>query len=304
MDTISVLETEAPTPAKRVSQRAPQSCVFCARRKLRCSKTIPCSNCAERGIDARCHREAVVLSRAVEKRESGLSRPPRSSRPSGTSRESGQRRTRQRRLSGSSPQRPLASTSPPATIYSSMSTPSQRLDDTTAEAAPAAVESFQANNALGTAAELEVMSQIDQTADADQSNQIDLAVEAAMSLESLAWSAHRHGTVGHDQSRPQHKVSPAVLALHDEICATLTRHQTKSILQYHKEHVAWMHNVIYMPSFVDDCAPLIQSHTSGQLTAPHNDASWISLYCAVLTVCLMIKLCRHSTNICRLLSII
>lgn len=43
----------------RSTQRAPLSCTSCASRKVRCSKTIPCRACLDRGTAANCKREVV-----------------------------------------------------------------------------------------------------------------------------------------------------------------------------------------------------------------------------------------------------
>ena len=48
-------------PPRRKSQRISLSCTDCARRKLRCSKTIPCSSCSDRGKAATCQREVVEV---------------------------------------------------------------------------------------------------------------------------------------------------------------------------------------------------------------------------------------------------
>ncbi|SGY16808.1 BQ5605_C012g06998 [Microbotryum silenes-dioicae] len=45
----------------RTGQRAITSCTYCYRRKIRCNKEFPCSNCIARGISDQCHREPVVV---------------------------------------------------------------------------------------------------------------------------------------------------------------------------------------------------------------------------------------------------
>jgi hypothetical protein len=55
------------TTQDRVSQRAPRSCQPCSRRKLRCSKQIPCSACVSRGVPDDCCRESVILSKHTSK---------------------------------------------------------------------------------------------------------------------------------------------------------------------------------------------------------------------------------------------
>ncbi|MAD83153.1 MAG: hypothetical protein CL912_09315 [Deltaproteobacteria bacterium] len=45
----------------RATQRAPRSCVTCARRRVKCEKKIPCRECISRGIEASCKRETVKV---------------------------------------------------------------------------------------------------------------------------------------------------------------------------------------------------------------------------------------------------
>lgn len=61
--------------ARRISQRAPLSCLPCSKRKMRCSKTIPCTNCVRRKIPDQCTREAVLLSKDLIRRESDIDLP-------------------------------------------------------------------------------------------------------------------------------------------------------------------------------------------------------------------------------------
>jgi hypothetical protein len=45
----------------RPTQRAPLSCTSCASRKVKCSKTIPCRACLDRGTAGDCKREVVLV---------------------------------------------------------------------------------------------------------------------------------------------------------------------------------------------------------------------------------------------------
>jgi hypothetical protein len=45
----------------RSTQRAPLSCTACASRKVKCSRTIPCRACINRGAAADCKREVVIV---------------------------------------------------------------------------------------------------------------------------------------------------------------------------------------------------------------------------------------------------
>ncbi|KAM0747994.1 hypothetical protein T439DRAFT_328652 [Meredithblackwellia eburnea MCA 4105] len=53
----------------RISQRAPTSCTFCYRRKIKCSarenQTFPCSNCLKRGVADSCARESVIVRGSI-----------------------------------------------------------------------------------------------------------------------------------------------------------------------------------------------------------------------------------------------
>ncbi|KIR50832.1 hypothetical protein I315_06679 [Cryptococcus gattii Ru294] len=47
--------------AIRRTQRAPTSCLQCTKRKIRCSRTVPCSQCVGRAEGHRCCRELVLV---------------------------------------------------------------------------------------------------------------------------------------------------------------------------------------------------------------------------------------------------
>ncbi|GME61721.1 hypothetical protein P154DRAFT_450946 [Neofusicoccum parvum] len=46
-------------PAVRSSQRAPRSCTYCSRRKIKCDKQLPCATCRARGMAETCRSESV-----------------------------------------------------------------------------------------------------------------------------------------------------------------------------------------------------------------------------------------------------
>jgi len=50
----------------RVTQRAPKSCTECTRRRIKCTKDVPCRPCIARGQRAECRREVVLLRRQLE----------------------------------------------------------------------------------------------------------------------------------------------------------------------------------------------------------------------------------------------
>lgn len=95
----------------------------------------------------------------------------------------------------------------------------------------------------------------------------ELAMEAANALESLAWGSHKATVeVYHGRNR----------ALN--IRGSLSNSQEKQVLEFHRVHVAWTHNVLHMPTFVREC----QSHHHKQQSMP--GIGWLSLYYAVLSV--------------------
>ncbi|KAF5552577.1 hypothetical protein FMEXI_2728 [Fusarium mexicanum] len=55
----------------RSSQRSVLACTNCSRRKIKCSKTIPCTACVRQNKAAQCHREPVAV---VSRRSVGRSR--------------------------------------------------------------------------------------------------------------------------------------------------------------------------------------------------------------------------------------
>lgn len=63
IDGLSPLTEQIAGP--RPSQRAPKSCLECARRKIKCDKELPCGPCTERGAATECRREAVYVKGAI-----------------------------------------------------------------------------------------------------------------------------------------------------------------------------------------------------------------------------------------------
>lgn len=252
---------------RRITQRAPQSCVYCSRRKLRCSKTIPCTNCIERGIQVRCHREAVILSNQSLRQRS---RPPVS----------------------------------PASHEQSAPSP-----DPSVEAAPKSIQAPALEehmlDSLDAHSQTRLIGENDQASNVSDSSNArrtlpldeplkaapmdqhdgDLAIEAAMSLESLAW-----GTTHLENSRLL--PSPSILTLIEELQSFINAQKAREIIRFHKTHVAWMHNVLYMPFFMREC----EGYLSGRL---QRDAAWLSLYCAVLCVSKSLLCTYVISNMCR-----
>jgi Fungal Zn(2)-Cys(6) binuclear cluster domain len=248
---------------RRTTQRAPRSCVFCTRRKIRCSKTLPCSNCVGRGVGNQCHRESVLLSN--QRLRNNINAPTRSD-------------TSPEALTGATS--PLStngdrSVGSPNTLKRGRSNihidkqakivalETNRLSSNLISDTQRGFERFQhAPSASSTANTQSINSNYGH-------NEGNLAIEAAMSLESLAWGTHREKT----NVLP----SPAILALVGEVHALIDTSQALAILKFHRTHVAWMHNVVYMPIFIRECEAFLHGKS-------RRDPAWLSLYCAVITV--------------------
>lgn len=93
-----------------------------------------------------------------------------------------------------------------------------------------------------------------------------LAMEAANTLESLAWGSH--------QSLAQPPVDRIPWW---ETETLLTIEQEEAILHFHQENIAWTHNVLYLPKFIADYRRL---RREGRL--PH--ANWLASYYAIISV--------------------
>lgn len=205
----------------RVSQRKPLSCSECTRRKLRCSKTIPCTSCLDRGIEASCAREKVIV-RKKHQRSSSVGKAsshgaaPASGPISLPSELSGSPLTVESLCDGSSPG------------VSKSSHPSATLPDD----APVTLE----NLALG------------------RQRILNMESPAATGIEAAGstW-------------------------LSDEIDMMISLDQARILLDYHTENLAWIHNVMHMPTFAEECeAAFNQSILKSR--------AWIALYYAFLCV--------------------
>ncbi|KAF8864876.1 hypothetical protein BDZ45DRAFT_684851 [Acephala macrosclerotiorum] len=59
----------------RATQRAPQSCTSCRKRRVKCNKQIPCQECIGRGLEAQCTRETVKVKGQIVPGDAPISRP-------------------------------------------------------------------------------------------------------------------------------------------------------------------------------------------------------------------------------------
>lgn len=225
--------SEVEQAGRRLSQRQPLSCIECARRKSRCSKTIPCTGCIDRGIEQLCKREEVNL------RKRNLAAPEASQASSNSTREYHNGRPRKRRC-----------LTPP-----SMSRPHGKKREV-----------------IQTSVTPEFDPMNRQTA----STLIDgVAQDAAVTLEFLALGRQRvmqldpNSPARSETSMLDFTVSPA-----DPIFAAA---QVRRLLLYHEENIAWMHNVVHLPTHRQQCERFL---ATGQ---PINKF-WLPLYYVILSV--------------------
>jgi hypothetical protein len=268
--------------APRVTQRAPRSCYPCSKRKMRCSKTIPCHHCIRRNITEQCAREAVVLSKTLP---DGLPSTPGALQHIINSAESRDDRRYENSsahdggTSTSSTLTSTASSSPNAVGalssahlirrhfgVSGWNSTSPVISTTTAMAGiSSSCQSPQAPNASFRNAVNQ--STLIGSISSQRPAESHIEMEAANSLETLAWGSHKNFVeMNHGRN----------WAL--RIQGSLSSPQEREVLQFHQNHVAWTHNVLHMPTFIDEC----ELHRQTQQSLPR--VGWLSLYYAVLSV--------------------
>jgi hypothetical protein len=242
----------------RVTQRAPRSCVQCTSRKLRCSKQIPCKNCVERGVGNQCHRESVVLTYHHSRGSGGTSGRRLRHRDSSRHRQSDiDYRNCGQNLRHAKINALQDVHRPPACEDFAISQGSQH---------DAVTHTAVSQEDLQLTSTTHAPSQPNHS---ELSRDSSLAVEAAMTLETLAWGRYSDGI---QVSGNAHICHPAS-ALNE----LLTIQQIEKLVEFHMINVAWMHNVIHIPSF-------LQSYRDPLLEHGPKDPGWLSLYYAVLCV--------------------
>ncbi|KAL2832317.1 putative C6 transcription factor [Aspergillus pseudoustus] len=229
---------------RRKRPRPSYSCVECTRRKLRCSKHIPCSACVERGIAQLCRRRPGVASATV-RRPSPASATPIPIRQNIISNE-------------------------PYYATPALETPR--------ESGPEAIPEDQPR--------VTVPASTPATSNAPSSNGparsrhkiVDNVTEdAAVMLEFLALGRQRILQVAQIEQQ-----SPLGAALDDMGNASgllFTPSQVRSMMHYHQESIAWIHNVVHMPTFREQCEKSFANPSECQ-------GLWLGLYYAMLAVTL------------------
>ncbi|KAK7211584.1 hypothetical protein V2G26_018762 [Clonostachys chloroleuca] len=250
------------TGRNRVSQRAPASCKQCTRRKVKCSKQIPCAACIARGAAEECSRETVVLS----KQANPTLRKTR----------------RQRRISEPNV---LCSPSSLSPGHLSLGSPDQNHATALGQSVLGPNPENEARRSIQNARPINSpLPSNDDIPCCSQSEEVPpeipaqhdhihppqrVSTEAALSLESVVWGSHQAVVTKTTRSFGSVGVSTEtdfVRAYHERI-----------IIDLHRERVAWMHNVVHMDTFEQECSEV-------QWEQEPPAGTWCALYYATMSV--------------------
>lgn len=291
--TLPIALMSTPVQVARVTQRAPQSCLRCSTKKIKCTMTVPCGPCINLGIPDHCEREAVVVARRTR-----LSKPPRRrGRPPGSlskqvtykkhdhdiqetlqKRNSGVRSSETIHMPTSTSECISAVSISPPVDWHLPSPETSRVEqqngrfrlggdyiDRSNEPPTASEEQQDESHLTSQRAASTVMT----FETSSWQNNDALAENAAMTLELLTWGRQRDAGVS-----PTSVMSLNALTVTPEI---LTCRQAMVVIEFHRENLTWMHNLMHWPSFLEEC------HTFWSQSVVEEN-SWLGLYYAVLCV--------------------
>ncbi|KAL4889433.1 putative C6 transcription factor [Aspergillus ambiguus] len=236
------------TERRRKRPRPSYSCVECARRKLRCSKNIPCSACVERGISQLCRRRADNAAK-VSPRTDG----DRTTRSDLRHRETSTSAPR----SGTSSNN-ISSSPPPVQIHTTGQV--QGTDHIYPE--------------QPTVAQTPV--HLPQTSQPRRSIVDNVTEDAAVMLEFLALSRKRVLQIAEIEQSQSTQRSNSALETFDPV---FTADQVRAMMSYHQKYISWIHNVVHLPTFREECERHFTNPAEVQ-------GGWLSLYYAMLAVTL------------------
>ncbi|KAF5989476.1 putative transcriptional regulatory protein PB24D3.01 [Fusarium bulbicola] len=201
----------------RSSQRSVLACTNCSRRKIKCSKTIPCTACVRQNKAAQCHREPVAV---VSRRSVGRSR---------------------------------ASTAlddpPPVVVPAPEAANLTRVSPTLIDEVPTTTVNPEAGNIAASSSDS--LPQIDdqmieQLLASLSTPDTRLTNKAAAMLEFLTHG--RRNILNRFNGRES--ISTPITQPVQKWDAFLPVEDARSLLALHEKHLAWMHNTVHMPTFL------------------------------------------------------
>ncbi|KAH8650606.1 hypothetical protein BGZ60DRAFT_569492 [Tricladium varicosporioides] len=288
-----------PANEARVTQRAPQSCQRCSAKKMRCSKTVPCTSCEKLGIGSQCCREPVIVSKEIRQRSQNTAGKRVAKSKTHRGRQQfhqhetppcrDERSQYNRHLSPSSnvatgaPQQ-LTHTQSPCNIASSIINQEDGASEdlfvdhaarhTYPGASPVQIRSPNARLVQPSC----FAPHVSASTYADDV----LAENAATTLEFLAWGRQRD--IGLSPSSTT--ISPRTPSDLD----ILSRYQAKLVLDYHREWLIWMHNTVHWPAFQTECRAFWRDGVV-------EERAWLAVYYALLCVGLNHMSVAHQQSI-------
>lgn len=248
-----------PAPRRRkYAPRQPYSCTECTRRKVRCSKVIPCSACIDAGFEHLCHRESINATRQPSVR---------------------------------------AQNNKWITPYNTDWYTSQESSETTVASDASVARNLaplpgQHQTPLASQEEISLTEVTNRNLPVTRpaGSLIEgVAQDAALSLEYLALGRQyvmQNGNRTTTTSVEGPQVSDSTV---DPVVPV---EQARLLIAYHGDNLAWMHNILHMPTFREQFEYFFQH-------GKPIDRFWLPLYYTTLSVTLSSAFWRevHRTNI-------
>ncbi|KAF4342085.1 hypothetical protein FBEOM_4016 [Fusarium beomiforme] len=227
----------------RSSQRSVLACTNCARRKVKCSKAIPCTACVRQNKADQCQREPVVV---VSRRSAARSR---------------------------------ASTSQTDTVAEPPNVPEPENNGLAAvsttwaqDVPPTVIPAISSTTASSDSALAQINGQmLEQLFASLTAPDTRLTNEAAAMLEFLTHGRRNilNRFIGRDSALP------SATQLAQKWDTFLPREDARRLLLLHESHLTWMHNAVHMPTFLREFEKNVLNLEC--------DRSWIALYYAILS---------------------
>lgn len=232
-----------PVPRRRkYAPRQPYSCTECTRRKVRCSKVIPCSACIDAGFEHLCHRESINTTRQPSVR------------------------TQNRRVTSYHVSRNL-SQEPNDTITASDASVARDLAPLPGQHRISLANQEEIHPTEVTNRHLPETRPVGSLIEG-------VAQDAALSLEYLALGRQYVMQNGHTNSTTSVGDPQVPDPMIDPVVGV---EQARLLIAHHSDKLAWMHNILHMPTFREQCEYFFQH-------GKPIDRFWLPLYYTTLSV--------------------